>query len=191
MRDLHAGPARFSEIQSSLSGMAPNLLTERLRALESAGLIQQRDAGYNVSVYELTELGSSTGALLFELAKFGSQFQPAEDLVRPGNLRTIAVTLKMALASVVTPDEEMRIELRVDDEPFDICISGGNVSVLYRSAEDPEAIVATSYVPLLAVGDGQMSAEEFASEHVELVAGSGAQAERLFELVSDGFGRTG
>ena len=29
LRDLHAGPARFSELQSGLTGIAPNLLTDR------------------------------------------------------------------------------------------------------------------------------------------------------------------
>lgn len=187
LRDLHAGPARFSELQSSLPGLAPNLLTERLRTLEAEGLIQRNDAGFNVTVYELTDLGSSTGRLLFELARFGSLFPPADEIVQPGNLRTIAVTLKMALAAVVGKTESLRAELRVDEEPFDICIVEGNVSVLYRRSENPEVVISTSYWPSVAVGDGRMSAEEFAGEHIEIVAGSRAKAKRLLELLSAGF----
>jgi len=191
LRDLHAGPARFSDLQSSLPGIAPNLLTERLRALESEGLIRRKDAGYNVSVYELTDLGSSTGSLLFELARFGSQFAPAEEIVRPGNLRTIAVTLKMALAAAITKTDSLRVELRVDDEPFDIFVADGQVTVLYRRSEDPEVVISTSYAPLLSIGDDEMSREEFGRNHVEVVGGSEVKARRFFELMVSGFGGAG
>ncbi len=198
LRDLHAGPARFSDLQSSLQGMAPNLLTERLRALESDGLIRRKDAGYNVNVYELTPLGASTGSLLFELAKFGSQFPPAEELAQSGNLRLIAVTLKMALASAVASAisgsgslESLAVELRVDGEPFDIKVLEGNVSVLYKHSEEPEAVISTSYEPLVAVGDGRMTGEELFSKHVKIVEGSAEKAIRLFELLNTGFGAPG
>ena len=34
LRDLHAGPARFKDIQEGLPGLASNLLTTRLRRLQ-------------------------------------------------------------------------------------------------------------------------------------------------------------
>ena len=188
LRDLHAGPARFSDLQSSLTGIAPNLLTERLRTLETEGLIQRKDAEYNVSVYELTDLGSSTGSLLFELARFGSQFAPAEEIVRPGNLRTIAVTLKMELAAAVTRSDSLRVELRIDDEPFDICVADGQATVFYRRSEDPEVVITTSYSPLLSIGDDGMNRDEFWQNHVEVVDGSVLKARRFFELLISGFG---
>ena len=76
LRDLHAGPARFSDLQT-LPGIASNLLTNRLRQLEDDGLVRRRNAEYGTTVYELTELGSRTGDLLFELAKFGGPGDPA------------------------------------------------------------------------------------------------------------------
>jgi len=188
LRDLHAGPARFTDLQSSLSGIAPNLLTERLRTLETEGLIRREDAGYNVSVYKLTDLGSSTGALLFELARFGSQFAPAEEIVRPGNLRNIAITLKMALAAAITVTDNLRVELRIDDEQFDICIADGQATVFYRRSENPEVVISTGYSPLLSIGDDEMSPEEFWRDHVEVVTGTKAKAQRFFELLVKGFG---
>ncbi|NNF77796.1 MAG: helix-turn-helix transcriptional regulator [Rhizobiales bacterium] len=37
LRDLRAGPARFSRLQSGLTGIAPNLLTERFTLAASEG----------------------------------------------------------------------------------------------------------------------------------------------------------
>jgi hypothetical protein len=170
-----------------LPNIAPNLLTERLRTLETEGLILREDAGYNVTVYKLTDLGSSTGALLFELARFGSQFPPAEELVRPGNLRTIAVTLKMALAAAITATDRLRVELRIDDEQFDICIADGQATVFYQRSENPEVVISTGYSPILSIGDDGMSPEEFWRDQVEVVAGPEVKARRFFELLVSGF----
>ena len=67
LRDLHAGPARFSDLQT-LPGIASNLLTNRLRQLEEDGLIRRRTGEYGTTLYELTALGEETANLLFKLA---------------------------------------------------------------------------------------------------------------------------
>ena len=72
LRDLHAGPARFSDLFSGLEGLASNLLTTRLQQLQDNGLVARRSAAHGAVVYELTENGERTAPLLFELATFGS-----------------------------------------------------------------------------------------------------------------------
>ena len=86
LRDLHAGPGRFSDLQEGLTGIASNLLTTRLRQLEEDGLVSRREAQFGVSLYQLTEMGEGTAELLYELAAFGSRFPPDNDIQRPGNL---------------------------------------------------------------------------------------------------------
>ncbi len=54
LRDLHAGPARFKDIQEGLPGLASTLLTTRLRRLQDDGLVREREAEFGVRVYELT-----------------------------------------------------------------------------------------------------------------------------------------
>jgi DNA-binding HxlR family transcriptional regulator len=171
LRDLHAGPARFSELQT-LPGIATNLLTSRLRQLEGDGLVRRRRAEYGTTVYELTELGKRTAALLFELAAFGSHFPPDEPVKRPGNLRTIAVTLQVACQRVVDPSMRLRAELIVDGEPFSLTVNDGVVVVEAGVAEDPEATLTTGYEPLVAVADGRMTMDELIERHVELAGGA-------------------
>lgn len=187
LRDLHAGPARFSELQT-LPGIASNLLTNRLRQLEHDGLVRRRSAEYGTTVYEITALGERTAGLLFELAAFGSHFPPDEPLRRPGNLRTIAVTLEVACQRVVDPSMKLRAALIVDDEPFSLTVDDGGVEVKAGAAKDPEAILRTSYEPLIAVADGRMTMGELRERHVELV-GQAKKAEALVTLMGRAIAR--
>lgn len=182
LRDLHAGPARFSDLQT-LPGIASNLLTSRLRQLEDDGLIRRRDAEYGTTVYELTDVGTRTGNLLFELAIFGAQFPPDAEIKRPGNLRTIAVTLRVACQRVVDPSMSLRAELIVDGEPFTFNVDRGVVDVKAGKASNPEATLTTSYEPMIAVADGQISLEELARQHLELSGPNPGRGQALSELM--------
>jgi DNA-binding HxlR family transcriptional regulator len=182
LRDLHAGPARFSDLQT-LPGIASNLLTSRLRQLEDDALIRRRDAEYGTTVYELTDLGARTSNLLFELAMFGAEFPADDDIKRPGNLRTIAVTLRVACQRVVDPATNLNAELVVDGEPFVFIVDCGVVDVRAGKASNSEATLTTSYEPMIAVADGQMSLDEFASQHVKLSGSNPSQGQTLAELM--------
>ena len=182
LRDLHAGPSRFSDLQT-LPGIASNLLTKRLRQLEEDGLVRRRDAEYGTTVYELTDLGTRTANLLFELAMFGAEFPPDEEIKRPGNLRTIAITLQVACQRVVDPDTRLNAELIVDGEPFSFTVDCGVVDVKAGQASNPEATLTTSYEPMIAVADGQMSLDDFAAQHIQLSGPNPSQGQALAELM--------
>ncbi|WP_153503844.1 winged helix-turn-helix transcriptional regulator [Cumulibacter manganitolerans] len=66
LREMLYGPRRFSEIKQACPGIAPNLLTERLRTLAARGLVAATPSGY-----ELTEAGRGAGPVLRALARFG------------------------------------------------------------------------------------------------------------------------
>jgi DNA-binding HxlR family transcriptional regulator len=72
---LAKSPCRFSELARRLPGISTNLLTERLRQLQTSGLID-RDAGSMpqfVITYRLTELGSQLEPIIGELAAWASR----------------------------------------------------------------------------------------------------------------------
>lgn len=59
VRELLGGPARYGRLQAGLPGISTNLLAERLRELEEAGVIQrQLDSDSNGVAYALTPWGS-------------------------------------------------------------------------------------------------------------------------------------
>ena len=185
LRDLHAGPARFSELQSGLTGIAPNLLTDRLQQLSEDGLIQKREGQHGVALYELTERGRTTREILFELALFGGRFPPDEDPKRPGNLRTIAVTLSAACQRVVTAEADFEAELIVDGETFTLTARGGRVSMLYAPALAPDVVMTTGYEALLAASEGEIGLEQFVAEHVRLEVNTDGKELELLDLLGN------
>jgi DNA-binding HxlR family transcriptional regulator len=187
LRDLHAGPARFGELQAGLKGLASNLLSSRLRDLQDDGLIRRSPAAGGAHLYELTPDGEATAPLLFELAAYGGRFSHPPDVRQPGNLRTLAVTLKEALRRAADADTHARVEFIVDDEPFAIAIDGGEVTVRYQADSDATVAIATDYLAIIAVADGDMTQAEFGAEHVEVLRGPPASAGAFMGLIGRGF----
>lgn len=74
MRDIFAGKRRFSEFLESSEGIKRNILAERLKRLESAGIIhripyQQRPERYE---YHLTRSGTELLPVLQEIARWAA-----------------------------------------------------------------------------------------------------------------------
>jgi DNA-binding HxlR family transcriptional regulator len=182
LRDLHAGPARFNELLEGLTGIASNLLTNRLEELVAAELVRRAVGPHQVPLYELTPLGLSTADLLYELAAFGSRLPPDDDVRPPGNRRSIAVTLKVACSRVVDPRLTLEVELRVDGEPYTLRADRGRVDVWARPATAPGVVLETDYESLIAVTDGAMDLEDFA-KRVKVTAGDRAATKSAFELL--------
>src|ERR687892_2707406 len=72
---LLGGPRRFGDLQEALGGIAPNVLSQRLRRLESEGLVlaqpySERPQRY---VYELTSSGPELAGALRFLADWGAR----------------------------------------------------------------------------------------------------------------------
>ena len=169
LRDLHAGPARFQQLHEGL-GMATNLLTTRLAELTESGLIEKLDIDQH-SAYALTDLGRHTDLLLWELSRFGGLLDPEPDPHKPGNLRTIALPLRIIL-NAVEDRPNLTVRLIIDDETFTIVSSPDGVDVEYGETATPaDLVIRTNYVAFLDVGEGRMSLDEFAAQHLEIVEG--------------------
>ena len=116
LRELSFGEQRFTDLRAGLPGIATNLLTERLRDLEAAGLVEQRELPPPAArtVYALTaDQGRRVVPVLRALARFGLPLlgDPQEGTVRP---RTAVYGGLAALLDPVTAaghDLSMRFEL--------------------------------------------------------------------------------
>lgn len=180
LRDLHAGPARFSELQKGLTGIAANLLTDRLVKLVEDGLARKSETALATSVYELTDLGRRTSDIIFELAVFGARFQPEGAVVSPGNLRTVVTTLGAAANRVAAPEMDFDAAFVVDGEQMHLTVRGGKAEMLYEQSPQPDLVFATGYADLLSLSEGELDSETFASAHSTLeVLSPGKDAEFL------------
>lgn len=76
LRDLLLqGPRRFQDFQDSLAGIAPNILSARLKDLEASGLVERKAYSHHPPrlEYHLTERGRSLGPVLRALRKWGEE----------------------------------------------------------------------------------------------------------------------
>lgn len=183
LRDLHAGPARFADLQSGLTGIASNLLADRLVHLSTEGFLEKVAGPHGTTLYQLTPTGWSTRALLFDLARIGGQLMPVAEPKRPGNLRTIAVTLAAALERALPGDANLSATLEVDGEPFAITAADGAVSVVSGTASNTDLHLSSSYTALLQAAAGVLPLNTFATDHAQLSGGTKEQQNALLQAL--------
>jgi len=80
LRELSMGDQRFTDLRGALTGIAPNLLTERLRSLQSMGLVTTVELPPPAarSVYRLTAEGRRVEPVLRSVARFGCRYLSGE-----------------------------------------------------------------------------------------------------------------
>ena len=75
VRDLLDGPQRFQDFRVSLAGIAPTLLSERLKVMEEHGMVMRRFYSDHPprAEYLLTDKGRELGVVIGALATWGSR----------------------------------------------------------------------------------------------------------------------
>jgi DNA-binding HxlR family transcriptional regulator len=78
------GPRRFGDLQEALQGIAPNVLTQRLRRLESEGLVLAQPYSERPQrfVYELTASGHELAGALRLLSDWGARHREGAEAPR-------------------------------------------------------------------------------------------------------------
>jgi DNA-binding HxlR family transcriptional regulator len=81
VRDLARGHRRFSELERSLAGISPKTLSERLKRLEEAHVIERHcfaEVPPRVE-YSLTNKGHALLPVIESMRQFGTRWLPGED----------------------------------------------------------------------------------------------------------------
>jgi DNA-binding HxlR family transcriptional regulator len=83
---LMDGPRRFGDLQDDVPGIAPNILTQRLRHLEAEALVVARPYSERPPrmVYELSAAGRELAGALRLLADWGARHSDAAEPARHG-----------------------------------------------------------------------------------------------------------
>ena len=78
------GPRRFSQLQEEVTGISPNILSQRLKQLESKGLVLATVYSHRPTrfAYELTASGRELASALRMLAHWGAAHADAEHVTR-------------------------------------------------------------------------------------------------------------
>ena len=159
VRELLLGPKRFGALSSGLPGMSQNVLSQRLRELQDAGIVRRRTLGPPASShgYELTERGRELEPVLLALARWGSRVavSPAAELSVDALMLALQTTFDPRSAGSL----RARLELRIGDDCFCAEIGSGRFAVSRGNAGQADAIVTTGAATLRALvfGDGTIA----------------------------------
>lgn len=76
MRELIAGSTRFNDLRRGVPKMSPSLLSQRLKELESAGIVERRPvpSGRGVFDYHLTEAGRDLRDVVIAMGMWGQKW---------------------------------------------------------------------------------------------------------------------
>jgi DNA-binding HxlR family transcriptional regulator len=144
MRELILqGPCRYTDLKGALPGIATNLLAERLRDLEAAGLIWREDAAPPVAttLFHLTQAGAELEPVLNALGGWGIRYmaQPADsDEFRS---HWFAFPVSRFLHDRDPDGPPVAIELRTTGRPAVIEVSGGSVRTRLGTTPAPDLVL--------------------------------------------------
>lgn len=166
---LLQGPCRYTDLRNGLPGIATNLLAERLRELEAAGLIRREEAAPPVAttLFHLTEAGAELESALEALGAWGIRYmtQPADDDEFRSHWFAFPVALFLHDRDPAGPP--VTIELRTTGRPAVIEVSGGAVHTRADRAPAPDLVLQgtpTVILGLLSAGLTPAEAQDLGLE---------------------------
>jgi DNA-binding HxlR family transcriptional regulator len=174
VRELLVRPSRYSELQDGLTGIATNLLAERLRQLEGAEVIG-RDAE---SRYELTDRGRKLGAAVQELVRWGAPLMLAGQGTDSFRARWLELPLKLMFGGIDPRRPDIQIEVRTADEMLTLTSAAGAVEVRTGPAPSPDLVVTGRPELIVGLMSGALDKDVAMSQGVSIL-GDFADVERL------------
>lgn len=179
VRELLFGPKRFGTLRDGLPGISPNVLSQRVRELESAGIVRrdQLPPPANVAVYALTDRGRALEPILVELGRWGSA-EPI-DSGRELGVDAFALALKTTFAGSA---QDAIYGLRISGEWFTVAVRGGAVEIVRGRPADSDAEIAGPVRVLRSYAFGRAALEDVEADGSVTVSGSRTAARRFPRL---------
>jgi DNA-binding HxlR family transcriptional regulator len=145
------GACRYTDLRNALPRIASNLLAERLRELEHAGVLVREEAPPPIatSLFRLTPRGEQLRPVLEDLVRWGLPLmteQKPDDAVRS---HWLAWAIELMLTDRQPEAPPVVVELQTGDEPIVIEVRDGTIHTRLGPAEDADATLTGSPRPIL------------------------------------------
>lgn len=158
VRELLPGSMRYTELKTSLTGIATNLLAERLRTMEANGIVERRLGEAGV-VYALTPWGAGLREPMEALGRWGTPLLMTgrgDDSFQP---RWLTLALPALLRGITaTPPVELGIEtdglvmvLRVDED---------GPTAFVRPDQQPDTVFTAAPEIVVGLAAGQLTIDQ-------------------------------
>ncbi len=156
---LLRGALRYTDLQTGVPGSATNLLADRLRDLEEAGLVRREPARPPVatSLFHLTPRGEELGPAVLALGRWGEPLIAERDDQDSFCTHWLSLQAKLHLADQAPDGPPVAIEVRAGDEPLTIEAVDGVVRTRPGAASDPDLVLTGSPEVLVGVLTGMLT----------------------------------
>ncbi|MFC4002052.1 winged helix-turn-helix transcriptional regulator [Prauserella oleivorans] len=151
VRELLLGPKRFTDLRAGLSTASQNVLTQRLRELEEAGIVRRRGLAPPASGtgYELTDRGRELEPVLLALARWGSRLPLTSEADLSADALMLA--LRTTFDAPAARGFHAVVELRLGVDRFRAEVSGDRLTLSRGEAPAPDAVIETDAATLRAL----------------------------------------
>ncbi|MBM7774526.1 DNA-binding HxlR family transcriptional regulator [Actinokineospora baliensis] len=145
VRELLLGPKRFTDLRAGLPGIGPNVLAQRLRELNQAGVLHRRELSWpsGVHIYELTDWGHGLDGVIFALGRWGLRsptLPPEAPVSTDGHVLSLRLLFDRSAAAGLV----LTLGLHLDQDPFRVEIADGTLALARGDTDNPDAAIHTT-----------------------------------------------
>jgi DNA-binding HxlR family transcriptional regulator/putative sterol carrier protein len=183
VRELLLGPKRFTDLRSGLPHASPNVLAQRLRDLEAAGVVRRGKLPPPAAskIYELTEWGRDLEPVIIALGRWG-----VRSPTKPPDAELGVDSLILSFRTMFDPDRaeglDASYELRLGEDRFRAEVAVGRLEIERGNAEQPDATVEADAGTLAAVVYNDLELDDTLSSGDLRIKGDRAAVERFLAL---------
>jgi len=184
VRDLLLGPKRFTDLRAGLPGASSDVLTQRLRDLVDAGVVQRRRLAPPAGswVYELTPRGAALEEIVIGLARWAHESTSMRhDL--PLGTDSLMLSIKTLFDATAAGDLKAAFALNLANEPFWIRIAEGVLTMRRGEIDDPDATLDTDVETLRSLVQTDRGIDDAIDAGKLVLAGDRAAVARFVESV--------
>lgn len=187
LRELLFAPKRFTDIETRLEGIAPNLLSRRLKELEARGLVERRrlDPPANATVYEVTPAGRGLQTAMLELSKWGLQFLGRYEGEEKFSIEWLAPMLEEMADRDAARGIWDVYQMTIGGESLWVEVADGDVRVrLGEPPREPDLAAHMDEQTFMAIGFGTLDPMDALAQGLATAEGDLTKAATALEILS-------
>jgi DNA-binding HxlR family transcriptional regulator len=175
------GACRYTDLRNGLPGIATNLLADRLRELESEGLVAREEAPPPIAttLFRLTARGAELRPVLESLVRWGMPLMTADNTGDAVRSHWLAWAIELILTDRRPEAPPVAVELRTGEEPIVLETRDGRLVTRLGAGEaGADATITGEARPVMGLLLGMLTVREARAVGVSY-AGDPAVLERI------------
>jgi DNA-binding HxlR family transcriptional regulator len=145
VRELLLGPKRYTDLRQGLPNVSPNVLSQRLRDLEQAGVIRRHKlpppAGSRV--FELTDWGRELEPIVISLGHWAALSPAGLATDLPIGADSMILSLRARFDPRAAHGLHAIYELQLGEDRFRIEVAHDEIEIARGGTDQPDATIAT------------------------------------------------